>query len=609
MLQWSARRTRVQSGLLNDNLNTRYFCKHGGTKLKDMETDQTQNRLTGAEILLQSLVEEGVDTVFGYPGGQVMALYDKLLNYSDKLRHILVRHEQGAIHAAQGYARVKNTPGVVFVTSGPGATNIITGVADAMSDSTPVVVITGQVPSSSLGTDAFQEADIIGLTTPISKWNYQIRRAEDVAWAVARAFYIAGTGRPGPVVLDFTKDAQTGFAEFKYSKCDFIRSYVPEAEACEAELDEAARMIDQSSRPFVVFGQGILMSGAEQALMDFLKKGDIPAGSTLLGLSALPSGFSHFEGMLGMHGNLAPNVKTNECDLLIAVGMRFDNRVTGPVSTYARQAKVIHIDIDAYEIGKLVPVDLGINADARKVLEALTARISRADRHEWRESFRQVRKVEDERVIRPELEPEAGDIRMGEVVDMVSQVTENKAIVVTDVGQNQMVAARYSRFNQTRSFLSSGGLGTMGFGLPAAIGAKIADPSRPVCLFCGDGGIQMTIEELGVVMQENVGVKVVILNNNWLGNVRQWQEMFFDRRYSATRMMNPDYTLIARAYGIDSEVVESREALKEAVQRLFADERARILIVHVAEQENVMPMIPPGKSVNEIMISETQWYK
>lgn len=609
MLQWSARRTRVQSGLLNSNLNTRYFCKHGGTKLKDMETDQTQNRLTGAEILLQSLVEEGVDTVFGYPGGQVMALYDKLLNYSDRLRHILVRHEQGAIHAAQGYARVKNTPGVVFVTSGPGATNIITGVADAMSDSTPVVVITGQVPSSSLGTDAFQEADIIGLTTPISKWNYQIRRAEDVAWAVARAFYIAGTGRPGPVVLDFTKDAQTGFAEFNYSKCDFIRSYVPEAEACEAELDEAARMIDQSSRPFVVFGQGILMSGAEQALMDFLKKGDIPAGSTLLGLSALPSGFSHFEGMLGMHGNLAPNVKTNECDLLIAVGMRFDNRVTGPVSSYARQAKVIHIDIDASEIGKLVPVDLGINADARKVLEALTARISRADRHEWRESFRQVRKVEDERVIRPELEPEAGDIRMGEVVDMVSQVTENKAIVVTDVGQNQMVAARYSRFNQTRSFLSSGGLGTMGFGLPAAIGAKIADPSRPVCLFCGDGGIQMTIEELGVVMQENVGVKVVILNNNWLGNVRQWQEMFFDRRYSATRMMNPDYTLIARAYGIDSEVVESREALKEAVQRLFADERARILIVHVAEQENVMPMIPPGKSVNEIMISETQWYK
>ena len=401
-----------------------------------METDQTQNRLTGAEILLQSLVEEGVDTVFGYPGGQVMALYDKLLNYSDRLRHILVRHEQGAIHAAQGYARVKNTPGVVFVTSGPGATNIITGVADAMSDSTPVVVITGQVPSSSLGTDAFQEADIIGLTTPISKWNYQIRRAEDVAWAVARAFYIAGTGRPGPVVLDFTKDAQTGFAEFKYSKCDFIRSYVPEAEACEAELDEAARMIDQSSRPFVVFGQGILMSGAEQALMDFLKKGDIPAGSTLLGLSALPSGFSHFEGMLGMHGNLAPNVKTNECDLLIAVGMRFDNRVTGPVSTYARQAKVIHIDIDASEIGKLVPVDLGINADARKVLEALTAKISRADRHEWRESFRQVRKVEDERVIRPELEPETGDIRMGEVVDMVAQVTENKAVVVTDVGQN-----------------------------------------------------------------------------------------------------------------------------------------------------------------------------
>lgn len=574
-----------------------------------METDQTHNQITGAEILLRSLVEEGVDTVFGYPGGQVMALYDKLIDYSDKLRHILVRHEQGAIHAAQGFARVKKTPGVVFVTSGPGATNIITGVADAMADSTPVVVITGQVPSSSLGTDAFQEADIIGLTTPISKWNYQIRRAEDVAWAVARAFYIAGTGRPGPVVLDFTKDAQTGLSDFNYSKCSFIRSYVPEVEALEADLDEAARMIDQSSRPFVVFGQGILMSGAEQALMDFLEKGDIPAGSTLLGLGALPSDFGHFEGMLGMHGNLAPNVKTNECDLLIAVGMRFDNRVTGPVSSYARQAKVIHIDIDASEIGKLVSVDLGINADARKVLEALTARISKADHHQWRESFRQVRQVEEERVIRPELEPVTGDIRMGEVVDMVAQVTENKAIVVTDVGQNQMVAARYSRFNQTRSFLSSGGLGTMGFGLPAAIGAKVADPSRPVCLFCGDGGIQMTIEELGVIMQENIGVKVVILNNNWLGNVRQWQEMFFDRRYSATRMVNPDYKLIAQAYGIGSEVVESREGLREAVQRLFADDSARILIVHVAEQENVMPMIPPGKSVNEIMISETEWYK
>lgn len=574
-----------------------------------METDQTHNQITGAEILLRSLVEEGVDTVFGYPGGQVMALYDKLIDYSDKLRHILVRHEQGAIHAAQGYARVKKTPGVVFVTSGPGATNIITGVADAMADSTPVVVITGQVPSSSLGTDAFQEADIIGLTTPISKWNYQIRRAEDVAWAVARAFYIAGTGRPGPVVLDFTKDAQTGLSDFNYSKCSFIRSYVPEVEALEADLDEAARMIDQSSRPFVVFGQGILMSGAEQALMDFLEKGDIPAGSTLLGLGALPSDFGHFEGMLGMHGNLAPNVKTNECDLLIAVGMRFDNRVTGPVSSYARQAKVIHIDIDASEIGKLVPVDLGINADARKVLEALTARISKADHRQWRESFRQVRQVEEERVIRPELEPGTGDIRMGEVVDMVAQVTENKAIVVTDVGQNQMVAARYSRFNQTRSFLSSGGLGTMGFGLPAAIGAKVADPSRPVCLFCGDGGIQMTIEELGVIMQENIGVKVVILNNNWLGNVRQWQEMFFDRRYSATRMVNPDYKLIAQAYGIGSEVVESREQLREAVQRLFADDRARILIVHVAEQENVMPMIPPGKGINEIMISETEWYK
>ncbi|MGN0190821.1 MAG: biosynthetic-type acetolactate synthase large subunit [Candidatus Cryptobacteroides sp.] len=575
-----------------------------------METDQTtHNRISGAEILLRSLVEEGVDTVFGYPGGQVMALYDKLLDYSDRIRHILVRHEQGAIHAAQGYARVRKTPGVVFVTSGPGATNIITGVADAMADSTPVVVVTGQVPSSSLGTDAFQEADIIGLTTPISKWNCQIRKAEEVAEAVAKAFYIAGTGRPGPVVLDFTKDAQNGFADYSYSKCDFIRSYVPEVSAGEDALDRAARMIDDASRPFVVFGQGVLMSGAEQALMDFLRKGDIPAASTLLGLGALPSDLSHFEGMLGMHGNVAPNVKTNECDLLIAVGMRFDNRVTGPVSTYARQAKVIHIDIDASEIGKLVPVDLGINADARKVLEALTARIHAADRHEWRDSFKKIRQIEEDKVIRAELQPGTGEIRMGEVVDMVARVTGNNAVVVTDVGQNQMVAARYSRFSQTRSFLSSGGLGTMGFGLPAAIGARIADQSRPVCLFCGDGGIQMTIEELGVVMQERLGVKIVILNNNWLGNVRQWQDLFYDRRYSATRMLNPDYTLIARAYGIESEVVEAREDLEPAVRRLFGDESARILIVHVAEQENVMPMIPPGMGVDSIMISETEWYK
>ena len=573
-----------------------------------MDKDTKDNQVTGAEALLLSLAEEGVDTIFGYPGGQVMAVYDRIPDHSDSLRHVLVRHEQGAIHAAQGYARVKGTPGVVLVTSGPGATNVITGVADAMADSTPVVVITGQVPASSLGTDAFQEADIIGLTSPISKWNYQIRRAEDVAWAVARAFHIAATGRPGPVVLDFTKDAQVGLTDFHYEKCSFIRSYIPENEVREEVLDRAAAMIDASEKPLVVFGHGVIISGAERELAEFLEKGDIPAASTLLGISALPSDFSLYEGMIGMHGNIAPNIKTNECDLLIAVGMRFDNRVTGKISSYAKQAKIIHIDIDAAEIGKIVPVDIAVNSDAGKALTALTDRISPAKRTAWLESFRECRKIEQEKVIDLETRPVSGAIKMGEVVEMVSQVTDGKAIVVTDVGQNQMMAARYSRFRNSRSLITSGGLGTMGFGLPAAIGAKIAAPDRAVCVFSGDGGIQMTIEELGVVMQERTGVKIVILNNNWLGNVRQWQEMFFGGRYSATRMVNPDYMMIAAAYGIASETVECREELRGAVERMFADDNARILVVHVEEEGNVMPMIPPGEGVDRIMLSETQWY-
>lgn len=574
-----------------------------------MDTETKDHQVTGAEALLLSLAAEGVDTIFGYPGGQVMAVYDKLPEHSDSLKHVLVRHEQGAIHAAQGYARVKGTPAVVLVTSGPGAANVITGVADAMADSTPVVVITGQVPSSSLGTDAFQEADIIGLTSPISKWNYQIRRAEDVAWAVSRAFYIAGTGRPGPVVLDFTKDAQNGLTDFHYEKCSFIRSYVPEIQISDDVFDKAAEMIDASRKPLLVFGQGVIISGAGKELAEFLEKGDIPAASTLLGIGALPSDFSLYEGMVGMHGSIAPNIKTNECDLLIAVGMRFDNRVTGPVSAYARQAKVIHIDIDAAEIGKVIPVDLGINADARKALKALTERIRPANRKEWKDSFAGCRKVEQEKVTEPAINPESGPVKMGEVVDMVSQVTGGRAVIVTDVGQNQMMAARYSKFKSPRSFITSGGLGTMGFGLPAAIGAKMAVPDRPVCLFSGDGGIQMTIEELGVVMQERTGVKIVILNNNWLGNVRQWQEMFFDRRYSATRMVNPDYLMIAAAYGIAAEAVECREQLRSAVERMFADDNAHILVVHVEEEGNVMPMIPPGERVDRIMLSETQWYE
>ena len=557
----------------------------------------------------RALVAEGVDTVFGYPGGQIMPVYDSLCDFVDRIRHVLVRHEQGAIHAAQGYARVKGTPGVVIVTSGPGATNVITGVADAMTDSTPVVVITGQVATAALGTDAFQEADVIGLTAPISKWNWQIRSADEVAWAVARAFYIAGTGRPGPVVLDFTRDAQVGMTDFHFEPCRFIRSYIPEPTPSELSIKQAVALLDAAERPLVVFGQGITLSHAEDRLRAFLEKGDIPAGSTLLGLSALPSDFPLYQGMIGMHGNVAPNVKTGECDVLVAIGMRFDDRVTGTVSTYARQAKVIHIDIDKSEIGKIIPVEVGIRGDAGKVLAILTERMQARKHPEWVAGFASCRAVEEEKVIGPEIRPGSGLLRMGEVVDGVSRVTEGKAVIVTDVGQNQMMAARYSRFAAGRSFLSSGGLGTMGFGLPAAIGAKIAAPERPVCLFVGDGGIQMTLQEFGTILQEQVGVKIVLLNNNWLGNVRQWQELFYGQRYSQTRMLNPDYSLIAAAYGIRYRAVERREDLAEALQELFSDDRPALMDVHVLENGNVMPMVPPGRGIDEILLSENQWYR
>jgi len=570
---------------------------------------EEKRMITGSEILLESFIAEGVDTIFGYPGGQIMPVYDKLVNYTDSLRHILVRHEQGAIHAAQGYARVSGRPGVVTVTSGPGATNVITGIADAMVDSTPVVVVAGQVGTALLGTDAFQETDFIGLTTPITKWCYQVRRPEDVAWAVARAFHIATTGRPGPVVLDLTRDAQVGLAEAGHKKCDFIRSYVacpkPSAEA----IAQAAKMIDAAEKPFVVYGQGIVLSGAEKELADFLDKGCIPAGSTLLGLSALPSDFPHYKGMVGMHGNIATNVLTQECDLLISVGMRFDDRVTGKTSTYARQAKVIHIDIDAAEIGKNVPVDLGIVGDAKEVLSQLIPLIRKRDRSEWETLAGMYHAVEKHKVIEPEVYPESGRINMGEVVNKVAEVSEGKAVIVTDVGQNQMIGARYSRFAQSRSMITSGGLGTMGFGLPAAFGAKIGAPERQVCLFVGDGGLQMTIQELGTIMQEHAGVKIVLLNNNWLGNVRMWQELFYGQRYSATRMLNPEYSSIASAYGIKYRFVEQREELEDAVREMLSDDSAFILEAHVEEMGMVFPMVPPGKSVNEIMLNSKDWFK
>lgn len=564
--------------------------------------------LKGSQILLESLLAHDVDTIFGYPGGAIMPVYDSLYDYPN-LRHILVRHEQGAIHAAQGYARIKNTAGVVMVTSGPGATNVITGIADAMADSTPVVVIAGQVPTTLLGTDGFQETDFVDMASPITKWTYQIRRPEDIAWAVARAFYIANSGRPGPVVLDFTKDAQIGSAEYEPVTCDFIRSYVPCTTPSDDILRKAAKMIDEAQRPFVLYGHGVEISGAEKQLKAFLDKADIPAGATLLGLSVLDSNDRHYKGMLGMHGSIAANIMTQNCDLLIAVGMRFDDRVTGKLSTYAKQANIIHIDIDPAEINKIIKCDIGITGDAAYVLERLTSMIQGNLHEQWHEFSQPCDKVEQEKVSLVETDPAEGYIKPGEVVARVADYVKGQAIIITDVGQNQMLGARYSRFSRERSFITSGGLGTMGFGLPAAIGAKVAAPERQVCLFVGDGGIQMTIEELGTIMQENLGVKIVLLDNTWLGNVRQWQELFFNSRYSYTKLMNPDFEKIAQAYDIDSILVEKREDLMPAIEKMFSTDRATLLHVRVEEENMVFPMVAPGKSVDEIMLNTKELFK
>jgi len=563
--------------------------------------------LTGSEILLESLTAEGVETIFGYPGGQIMPVYDKLYDYKNRLHHILVRHEQGAVHAAQGYARVKGKVGVVVVTSGPGATNVITGIADAMVDSTPIVVISGQVNNQMLGTDAFQETDVIGLTIPISKWNYQIRKAEEIDEIIAKAFYIASTGRPGPVVLEITKDAQVGIAEYKgHKKCDYIKSYVPKRKVEDFTIAEAASLINKAEKPLLIFGQGIAISGAEKELEAFIEKAGIPATSTLLGLSCIKNDNPHYIGMAGMHGNIASNMMTTECDLLIAVGMRFDDRVTGKTSEYASKAKVIHIDIDPAEINKIIHADIAIIGDAKEVLAKLTSAISNNRHDDWETEAKEFRKIEEEKVIAPEVRPADGTINMGEVVNMVADESDEKAIIVTDVGQNQMTGARYSRFKQSRSFISSGGLGTMGFGLPAAIGAKTAAPERPVCLFVGDGGLQMTIQELGTIMQEGTGVKIVLLNNNWLGNVRQWQELFFKERYSETLMLNPDYKLLASAYGIGYRHVEERAELQDAVKEMLSDDKPFLLEVHVTEMGMVFPMVAPGKPLGKILLSTTE---
>ena len=565
-------------------------------------------KITGSEALIRSLLEENVKTVFGYPGGQIMPVFDKLYDYTDKLKHILVRHEQGAVHAAQGFARVSGDVGVVLVTSGPGATNVITGVADAMIDSTPLVVITGQVPSPLLGTDAFQETDVVGITLPITKWSYQIQSADEIPWAIARAFYIARSGRPGPVVIDFPKNAQIGMMNFDYKKCDFIRSYRPVPHTDPHSLIQAASMINKAEKPFIIFGQGIVLSEAEKELKHLIEKTGIPAASTLLGLSALPSDYKQYKGMVGMHGNLGPNKKTNECDVLIAIGMRVDDRVTSDINTYAKQAKVIHIDIDPSEIGKNVPANIGILGNAKDVLQKLIPMLEKREFKQWSNEFDELNEIENQKVIIPETLPTDGDLNMGEVVAKVSELTNNNAIIVTDVGQNQMMAARYSKFNNTRSFVSSGGLGTMGFGLPAAIGAKIASPDKHVCFFTGDGGIQMTIQELGTILQENTGVKIIILNNSWLGMVRQWQELFFEERYSETSMKNPNFIALAAAYGIKGRKVEKREDLDGAIKEMLSDNEPFLLEVNVIEKGMVFPMIPGGKCVSKMMLTTTEWH-
>ena len=561
-----------------------------------------KERISGAEAMMRSLEHQGVKTMFGYPGGSIMPTFDALYDHRDTLNHILVRHEQGAAHAAQGFARVSGEVGVCLVTSGPGATNTITGIADAMIDSTPIVVIAGQTPTSMLGTDAFQEVDLVGITQPISKWSYQIRRAEDVAWAVARAFYIAKSGRPGPVVLDFTKNAQVEMVDYEPVDLDFIRSYDPIPDTDRVELQHAADLINASQKPFVLVGQGVELGNAQMELKAFLEKADIPCGRTLLGLSAIPSEHPLNKGMLGMHGNLGPNVKTNECDVLIAVGMRFDDRVTGNLETYAKQAKIIHMDIDPSEINKNVKVDVAVLGDCKETLAELTKLVRKNKHTDWIESFCEYEQKEFEQVIEKEVYPKEGPLNMGEVVRAVSEATRHEAVLVTDVGQNQMMAARYFKYTKNRSIITSGGLGTMGFGVPAAIGATFGRPDRTVCVFMGDGGLQMNLQELGTIMEQKAPVKMILMNNNYLGNVRQWQAMFFGHRYSFTPMLNPDYMKVAEAYEIPCRRVMSREDLQDAIHEMLSTDGPFLLEACVIEEGNVMPMTPPGGTVNQMLL-------
>lgn len=559
--------------------------------------------ISGSQAVLEACIAEGVDTIFGYPGGAIMPIYDALFDYNDRLKHVLVRHEQGGIHAGQGYARSSGKVGVVFATSGPGATNLVTGLADAMIDSTPLVCITGQVFAHLLGTDAFQETDVINITTPVTKWNYQITDATEIPHVLSKAFYIAGSGRPGPVLIDISKNAQIQKFNYEgYTKCNHIRSYRPKPIVRKEYIEAAAQLINEAKKPFVIFGQGVILGRAEKEFKAFIEKGGLPAAWTILGLSALPTDHPQNVGMLGMHGNYGPNVLTNECDVLIAVGMRFDDRVTGRLDRYAKQAKIIHLDIDPAEINKNVTATVPVWGDCKETLPLLTQLIQEKQHKEWLALFNQYTKDEQDAVIQAELHPTQGELTMGEVIHLLNELTGGNAIVVTDVGQHQMVACRYAKFNETKSNITSGGLGTMGFALPAAIGAKFGAQHRTVVAVIGDGGFQMTLQEMGTIMQTGLNVKILILNNRFLGMVRQWQELFNDRRYSFVDIQSPDFVQLAKAYGIDGASVDNRELLKNALQKMLDHDGSYLLEVMVGKENNVFPMVPQGCSVSEIRL-------
>lgn len=564
---------------------------------------ETKIRTTGAEAAIRSLLAEQVEYVFGYPGGAIMPIYDAMYHFQEELHHVLTRHEQGAIHAAQGFARATGKVGVVMATSGPGATNLITGIADAMIDSTPLVCITGQVGSHLLGSDAFQETDIVSISMPVTKWNVQVTRAEDLPEALARAFYIARSGRPGPVLVDITKDAQFNEFDYEYRKCKEIRSYRPIPELDLQQVRKAAELINEAQRPMILFGQGVILGNAEEVFRQFVEKTGIPSAWTLLGLSALPTDHPLNVGMLGMHGNYGPNKLTNACDVLIAVGMRFDDRVTGNLETYAKQAKVIHLDIDPSEINKNVRVDIPVLGDCRESLTELNKLVHMNSHPKWLKQFRDYDKVEDEQIVQKEMKPEQAQLTMAEVIDQINHLTKGDAILVTDVGQHQMIACRYTTFSESKSNITSGGLGTMGFCLPAALGAKLGRPDRQVIAVIGDGGFQMTIQELGTIFQTRAAVKIVILNNSFLGMVRQWQQLFFDKRYSCTELENPDFVGIAKGYGIKGRTVQSRDYLPEALNEMMKHEGSYLLEVKVGKEDNVFPMVPTGASVSDIRLS------